>query len=107
MSVSPPPVTGAETRIVGPRESKVFVYRGYMIPNEVSVENLDSAHQADFILEAVLDGLPQWKLFGSIEPGQTVQLLVQWPVYARFTNPGQFDSSFRVSGNGIFASDDQ
>jgi hypothetical protein len=106
MSTAPPPGAPVETRIVAPGEIKDFVYRGEMIPNQVSVENLDGAHQANFVMQALNHGIAGWKLFGIIDPGQTVQLLVEWPVEARFTNRSELQSSIRVHGDGIFAKHD-
>ncbi|HEU4561151.1 MAG TPA: hypothetical protein VFS20_25085 [Longimicrobium sp.] len=106
MSTVIPPSAAVETRIIAPGEIKDFVYRGDMIPNQVSVENLDQAHQANFVVQAVNHGVAGWKLFGIIEPGQTVQLLVEWPTEARFTNRSELQSNIRVYGDGIFPKQD-
>ena len=106
MSTASPPSAAVETGIIAPGEVRDFVYRGDMIPNQVSVENLDGAHQANFVVQALNHGIAGWKLFGIIDPGQTVQLLVEWPVEARFTNRSELQSSIRVYGDGIFPKQD-
>lgn len=98
----PSPQTDVETSIVKPGESKLFVYVGEMIPNQVLVQNLDPEKQANFIVRAVNDSRDEWGLFGVLKPGETISLLVQWPTEARFTNQAVVDSSFRVFGDGIF-----
>ena len=102
MSTASPPGTAVHPFTVAPGEFKDFVYRGDMIPNQVSVENLDAAHQANFVVQAVNHGIAGWKLFGIIDPGQTVHLMVEWPTEARFTNRSELQSSIRISGDGIF-----
>jgi hypothetical protein len=96
------PGTAVESSTVGPGESKTFVYVGEQIPNQVLVQNLSTSEQANFVTEAVNGTDPQWKLFGVLDPGQTIQLWVQWPLEARFHNQGLFQTSFVVYGDGIF-----
>ena len=84
-------------------QSGNFIYVGEMIPNQVLVHNLNTQYYADFILES---GSPSWRLFGSVAPGSTLSLLVEWPTgKATFFNNSVADASIYVFGNGIFPND--
>lgn len=86
--------------IIPQGQSGRFRYLGEMIPNQVLIHNLNTQYGADYILQS---GEHAWKLFGTIGPGQTISLLVEWPTSdATVFNNSVADSSIYVFGNGIF-----
>lgn len=97
----PATAASANTPVVGPGESKQFVYVGELIPNQVLVENLGNS-EVQYYLSSGLDG---WRLYNTIEGGRTQSLLVQWmDGIATFTNEDG-TSSIAVGGDGIFPYD--
>ncbi len=87
------------TSIVQPGEMKLFCYFGEMIPNQVLIQNLSSDRPAQYALHS---GPKSWGFYGTIEPGGTASILVNWPTnQARFTNRSA-SANISVSGNGIF-----
>jgi hypothetical protein len=100
MSTSTPP-TALETSTVEPGESKTFIYTGEQIPNQVMVENQNDTREASFVVQAVNGPGFQWRLYGQLDPAQTVSLLVEWPTEAVFTNLSG-EAAFTVYGLGIF-----
>ena len=100
--------TVPETRIVKPREAKVFVYKGEQVPNQVSITNLSREQQANFIMQA-LDkfGYPEWSVHGTLAAAETAFVLVHWPsTRALFTNGGEYNTDIQIGGDGIFANRD-
>lgn len=98
--------TVPETRIVKPREAKVFVYKGESVPNPVSITNLGGEREAKYIMQG-LDkfGQPEWSLHGTVAASETAYVLVHWPsTRGLFTNVGHTD--FQIGGDGIFANQD-
>ena len=102
MSTNPPPGSDVEDSTVLPGETKLFTYVGEQIPNQVLIQNKSTTEQANFVMQAVNGPEPQWRLYGAIGAGETVQYMVNWPTQARFTNQGLFQSSIVVYGDGIF-----
>ena len=102
MSTTESPGAAIDTSSIGPGEKKLFTYLGELIPNQVFVQNESSTEQANFVMQGMNGAEPEWKLYGVLRAGETVDYMVQWPAQAIFTNQGLLQTSIRVYGNGIF-----
>src|ERR1044072_8363394 len=97
----PGTAASAITPVVGPGESKQFVYVGELIPNQVVVKNLGDS-QVQYYLTS---GLDSWRLYDVAEGGRTQPLQVQWmDGVATFTNEDG-TSAIEIGGDGIFPYD--
>ena len=84
--------------VVHPGETKLFRYLGTLIPNQVLIQNLSDAQDADYVLYSGKEG---WSFYDTLEPGHTASIWVNWPAgLASFANRSP-DASIRVSGEGI------
>lgn len=92
--------TASNPSIIPQGQSQTFIYVGNMIPNQVLIHNLSTEASASYILES---GTESWRFFGTVPPGLTVSIMVEWPTgKAAFTNNSVANASIYVFGNGIF-----
>ena len=97
----PSPATSTPTSVLAPGQAGEFVYVGTMIPNQVLIQNLGDA-EAQYFLNS---GLESWKYYGTVEPGRTAQVWVEWPNgRATFYNRSE-EASIEIGGEGIFPYD--
>lgn len=92
-------MTDQVSPVVEPGHTKLFRYYGEQIPNQVLIQNLSTDRAAQYVLHS---GKESWSFYGTVEPGRTASVLVNWPTSdARFTNRGT-SASISIGGDGIF-----
>ncbi|MGI8666965.1 MAG: hypothetical protein ACR2N4_13175 [Jatrophihabitans sp.] len=94
---------------VAPGQSVTVVYVGEQIPNQLILQNLDKAAQAQYALAGTIgsgDKLTQtWKLVGVLGPDELTSLLVQWPNGIAVITNEDGNGTIQLGGDGIFAYD--